>query len=174
MKSIGGSAFSGCTSLQSIDIPNSVLEIGLKAFEGTKWLSNQPDGIIYINDILYKLKGNLKEKEVVVREGTTIVMRDAFEDCTSLESITIPNSVTSIGRSAFSGCTSLQSIDIPNSVTSIGRSAFSGCTSLQSIDIPNSVESINIWAFSGCTSLQSIDIPNSVTLIEDSAFYGCI
>ena len=71
----------------------------------------------------------------------------AFEGCTGLENITIPDSVTEIGLEAFSGCTSLTNITIPDSVTSIGRYAFSGCTSLTSITIPNSVTSIGKYAF---------------------------
>ena len=97
----------------------------------------------------------------------------AFSDCTSLTSITIPNSVTSIGDEAFYDCTSLTSVTIPNSVTSIGDDAFSGCTSLTSVTIPNSVTSIGDWAFAGCTSLTSVTIPNSVTSIGDYAFYCC-
>ena len=97
----------------------------------------------------------------------------AFEGCTSLTSVTIPDSVTWIGKGAFSGCTSLTSINIPNSVTQIGEYAFSGCTSLTSINIPNSVTQIEDYAFYGCTSLKSINIPDSVTNIEDGTFAGC-
>ena len=97
----------------------------------------------------------------------------AFSACSSLSSITIPNSVTSIGNSAFSNCTKLTSITIPNSVTSIGDSAFYGCSSLTSITIPNSVKSIGDSAFRGCSSLTSITIPNSVKSIGDSAFFNC-
>ena len=82
-------------------------------------------------------------------------------------------SVTSIGSSAFSHCTSLTSITIPNSVTSIGNYAFSGCTGFTSITIPNSVTSIGYSAFSNCTSLTSITIPNSVTSIGGAAFKNC-
>ena len=82
-------------------------------------------------------------------------------------------SVTSIGNCAFRYCTSLKSITIPNSVMEIGSSAFSGCSSLTSITILNSVTEIGVYAFKGCTSLTSITIPNSVTNIGDSTFWGC-
>ena len=167
---IGGWAFNGCKSLKNIDIPNSVTAIGGKAFHNTKWLENQPGGAVYINNILYTFKGVINGGKLVVREGTTIIADSAFEGCTSLESIDIPNSVIEIGNSAFKGCTSLESIDIPNSVTAIGDSAFNGCTSLESIDIPNSVTEIGGWAFFRCYSLRSIDIPKSVKTIGNQAF----
>lgn len=78
-----------------------------------------------------------------------------------------------IGESAFSGCTSLTSITIPNSVTSIGKSVFSGCSGLSNVTIPNSVMSISYNLFGGCGSLTSITIPNSITKIESGAFSGC-
>ena len=110
---------------------------------------------------------------ITIPDSVTSIEWYAFQGCTSLTSITIPNSVTSIGDLAFDGCTSLTSITIPDSVTSIGKSAFYGCTSLTSITIPNSVTSISGSAFSGCSSLTSITIPNSVTWIGDWAYNGC-
>ena len=82
-------------------------------------------------------------------------------------------SVTSIGDWAFDGCTGLTSVTIPNSVTSIGGYAFSSCSSLTSVTIPNSVTSIGGYAFRGCSGLTSVTIPNSVTSIGSSAFSGC-
>lgn len=66
--------------------------------------------------------------------------------------------VTSIGNSVFSNCTSLASITIPNSVTSIGINAFNYCTSLASITFPNSVTNIGTQAFDNCPSLASITV----------------
>ena len=103
----------------------------------------------------------------------TSIGDDAFFVCTSLTSVTIPNSVTSIGERSFDLCYSLTSVTIGNSVTSIGDDAFAGCTSLTSITIPNSVTSIGDDAFASCTSLTSITIPNSVTSIGDDAFWHC-
>ena len=97
----------------------------------------------------------------------------AFYNCSSLTSISIPNSVTSIGGRAFYNCSSLTSITIPESVTSIGDYAFCGCSSLKSITIPNSVTSIGGSAFYNCSSLTSITIPESVTTIGGCAFTYC-
>ena len=102
-----------------------------------------------------------------------VIGNDAFNGCTGLTNIEIPNSVTSIESSAFSGCTGLTSIEIPNSVTSIGSDAFNGCTGLTSIVIPNSITSIGDYAFYGCSGLTNIEIPNSVTSIGNQAFENC-
>ena len=86
----------------------------------------------------------------------TSIGDSAFYNCTSLESIEIPNSITSIGSFAFAYCTSLTSIEIPNSVTSIGENAFRQCARLESIEIPNSVTSIGEYAFVVCRSLENV------------------
>ncbi len=110
---------------------------------------------------------------VTIPNSVTSIGYGAFNDCISLTRITIPNSVTSIGHGAFYHCASLTSITIGNSVTSIGGSAFTRCTSLTSITIPNSVTSIGRYVFSSCRSLTSIMIGNSVTSIGRLAFYHC-
>ena len=110
---------------------------------------------------------------VTIPNSVTSIGDYAFSDCSSLTSITIPNSVTSIGGGAFFYCSSLTSITLPNSVTSIGGSAFSRCSSLTSITIPNSLTSIAYATFLGCTALASVIIPGSVTLIEGYAFAEC-
>ena len=97
----------------------------------------------------------------------------AFKGCSSLTSITIPNSVTSIKDEAFLGCSSLNSVSISNSVTSIGYRAFRGCSSLTSITIPGSVTSIGDAAFGECSSLTSIIIPYGVTSIGKNTFWDC-
>ena len=131
-------------------------------------------GVIYSKDGKRLLKcKNDSLTSYKIKPGTQIICDAAFRYCTSLDRITIPDSVTSIGEWAFRGCLSLQSVTIPDSVTSISEGAFSSCYSLKSITIPDSVTSIGVEAFYYCSSLQSVTIPDSVTSIGDRAFYYC-
>jgi len=181
--SIGNYAFSNCSGLTSITIPNSVTNIGNYAFSSCSGLTS-----------------------IEIPNSVTSIGSRAFSDCSGLTSITIPNSVTSIGNYAFSNCSGLTSIEIPNSVTSIGSGAFQYCSGLTSIEvaegnttynsgngsnciietatntliagfktttIPNSVTSIGNSAFQYCSGLTSIEIPNSVTSIDNYAFSSC-
>ena len=95
-------------------------------------------------------------QSVFMANGVTSIGNFAFNECTSLTSMTIPDSVTCIGNCAFRECSSLASVTIPDSVTSIGVYAFCACTSLKSVTIPDSVTSIGNYAFSYCTSLTGI------------------
>jgi hypothetical protein len=98
--------------------------------------------------------------------------RDAFKNCSNLNSVTIGNNVTMIEDFAFQGC-NLSSIVIPNSVTKVGYNAFRGCTSLTTISFGNSLATIDEGAFLGCKELTSVSLPNSLNTIGKWAFYGC-
>ncbi|SDA20152.1 Leucine rich repeat-containing protein [Ruminococcus sp. YE71] len=103
----------------------------------------------------------------------TSIGQRAFAFCTSLESVSIPDSVTTIGQKAFASCFLLSSVTIPESVTSIEKGAFTYCSSLTSVTIPDSIDSIKEDTFYNCTSLTSITISDSVTSIGSGAFTYC-
>lgn len=110
-------------------------------------------------------------KTVIINSGITSTGGYAFEDCSKLTSVTIPDSVTSIG--GFNGCSNLTNIKIPDSVTSIYSSAFYGCSNLTSVTIPDSVKSMGGGVFSECSKLTSVTIGNGVTNIGSQTFLNC-
>ena len=171
--SIGNSAFSGCSSLTSVNIPNSVTTIGQAAFSYCSALTsvNIPNSITTIGSGAFS--GCSALTSVTIPNSVTTIGGLAFSNCSSLTSVTIPNSVTTIGGSAFSGCSALTSVNIPNSVTKIDNHTFEYCSALTSINIPNSVTAIEEDAFRDCTNLQKVNIGNSVKIIEMSAFNNC-
>jgi hypothetical protein len=178
--SIGNTTFNGCTSLTSIIIGNSVASIGIDVFDGTNLTYSSVDGVDYLFSDSYAFlidgfsaTGNLSLPSDVGGKPVRVIAGGAFKNCTSLTSVTIPDSVTSIGGYAFYNCTSLTSVNIPNSITLIESSVFTLCQSLTSITIPNSVTSIGINAFNNCSSLTSATIGNSVTSIGSYAFKNC-
>ena len=147
--SIGRSAFSSCSRLTSVRIPDSVTSIGDRAF---RYCSNLTS--------------------VTIPDSVTSIEGWTFDYCGSLTSVTIPDSVTSIGKKAFAHCSSLTSVTIGNSVTSIGDLAFYDSVSLTSVTIPDSVISIGSRAFEYC-GLTSVIIGMSVTSIGWNAFVYC-
>ena len=172
--SIGNEAFTHCTGLKSIMIPNSITSIGDSAFNNTEWFNAQPDGLLYVGKVAYKYKGEMPNNTTVnIKAGTLEIASFAFEGCSGLISVMIPDSVTTIGQGAFSRCDALTNVTIPDGVMSIGGEAFNGCTGLTSVTISDSVMRLENYVFCNCSSLMSITIPAGVTSIGDFAFIGC-
>ncbi len=127
-----------------------------------------PEGVI-----ITKYKGRGGKVEIPGEIGGQPVVKiakGAFDYCTTLSGVTIPDSVTAIGTRAFNHCTGLISVMLPASLTRIGNSAFCECSSLKYIQIPGRVESIGQFAFDKCSSLEALTLPVSVRHIYSHAF----
>ncbi len=149
-------AFSDCTELTSITLPDSVTSIGDRAFSGCQKLT----------------KITLSKKLKTLGEG-------AFYDCNQLTSITIPDSVTAIEGEAFYGCSKLAEIVYSKNLKTIGYNAFYDCA-FTSITVPDSVTTIDTGAFAQCKKLKTITLGKSVktlynyvNIATDCLFGGC-
>ena len=189
--------------MTSITIPNSVTSIGDDAFDGTavyKNESNWESGVLYISNCLIAAQSNISGT-CTIKDGTRLIGGFAFEGCSSLTSIIIPESVTHIGSDIVWACGGLTSVtwnakncstssyssDSPfywsnssitsftfgNTVERVPSYLCYGMKKLTSMNLPNSVTSIGDAAFYGCSGLTSITIPNSVTSIGEEAFRSC-
>lgn len=170
-------AFEYCENLTAVNIPNSLFQIGKRSFAFSGLVSIEiPSSVRSIGNYAFDNCNNLET--AIIGEDTDYawikqtIEYDAFNRCRSLKSVKIGSSVNFISSSAFSDCTSLTSVSLPDSPTrkfSIANGVFQRCTSLTEITIPSSVESISKNAFSGCTALESVtyDTDEPVTAEEN-------
>ena len=174
---IGSSAFTKCTGLTSVTLPNTITTIDGSAFSGCTGFSS-----------------------ITFPSSLITIGVSAFSGCTGLTSITIPDNVTSIGGTAFNNCSNVTTLTLNGNTTTIGTSAFqnmSGLTTVNwnivnatnngassttyifkgsnftTLNIGSNVTAIPTYAFYGNTRLTPIDIPDNVTSIGEYAFYGC-
>ena len=194
---VGNYAFSGCTGLTSIEIPNSVKTIGSYAFQNCTGLTS-----------------------IEIPNSVTSLGTYSFQNCTGLNSVLLSNTLSSLGDYTFDGCANLAAIEFPNALTTLGTAVFRNCTSLAEITVTNSLYNIGIsvfkntaWennlqeglnylglvaykyigtmpegttieiledtkgiaaeAFRDCTGLTSIEIPNSISNINNYTFQNC-
>ena len=120
--------------------------------------------------IIYKYYGN--EKDVVIPSEYTRIGPKAFSG-SSLESVTIPESIEYIDDGAFKSCRKLKTVNIPESVKSIYSAVFSNCTALESIVIPDGVEYLGGDAFYECSALTSVKLSKNITAINNGVFHNC-
>lgn len=199
---VGNGAFSGCEGLVCLQVPGTWKGTGrLDAAEvpegcevvyrggGGGGGGDDADGTDTIDGVEWRYE--------IAHDGSAIVWRAtpaegalsippvldglpvtgigsyAFEDCSGLTAVEIPDGVAWIANGAFRGCRGLSSVSIPSSVREIDEDAFADCTGLVSLAIPEGLESIGSMAFSGCSGLGEVSLPDSLVSIGYEAFYGC-
>ena len=165
-------AFSGCSSLTEINLPDNLTSIGGYAFYDCSSLTeiHLPASLTSIGE--YAFSGCSSLTEINLPANLTLIREGAFYYCSSLTEINLPASLTSIGEDAFRGCSSLTEIHLPDNLTSI-RAAFGSCSGLTEIHLPDNLTSIRSYTFNFCSSLTEIHLPANLTLIGDHAFAYC-
>ena len=178
----------GTHNLETIILPNGLLEIGEYAFNDCSSLKSItiPSSITCIRSYAFGECSNLTRVDICDMSAWCKISYTSYAsgnplyngaklylDGNEVTDLIIPSDITELKFAAFSGCSSLISVTIPESVTRISKAAFYDCRSLKSITIGNSVTWIGGWTFNNCTSLTSVTIPDGVTSIGDYAFNGC-
>lgn len=166
-------AFSYCTSLQKIAIPNGITKIRTGTFYYCKNLRDIsiPNTVEEIGDSVFINCDKLES--ISFPSSITKIGKQTFHECESLKSVKLPENLESLGYETFGYCPNLESVELPNGLKEIPSSTFSNCTKLKKVSIPNSVTKIGGAAFCECTSLTDISIPDNVTEIEGVAFAEC-
>lgn len=184
---IASGAFSGCSKMEEISIPASVVSIGDGAFYECESLPVE-DGVRYAGPVLVEAVDKTLGA-YTIKPGTRFIMDEAFKDCVKLQLKSLPESVVGVGTDAFSGCFYLSSplynstvfakmpihydgsYTIPAGIRHIAGGAFADCLSLTSVNVPGSVQTIGEFAFARCEELTTVNLPASGLLcIEARAF----
>ncbi len=163
---IAAYAFFDCSELEEVSIPDSVISIGVGAFDGTPWYDNQPDGLVYAGKVVLGFKNPWDNyyESAEIDEGTLGIADEAFSDCSDLEAVTIPDSVVYIGAYAFDSCENLASVTIPASVTTIGNFAFGYSFDYDNDDMIKA-EGFSICGYNG-TAAEQYANDNGFTIIS--------
>lgn len=182
LKYIGYNAFWDCRNLTIVNIGKSVETLGRGPFRMCTELSeifvheeNENfaivDGVLYNNQLSavircpHKLTGN-----IVIPRSVTKINAYAFEWCTEIESVDIPEGCVFIGNSAFSVCENLSDVILPENMEYIDDYAFSYCNSIESITVPDNVYYLGKYAFTCCMELKEVILGNKITVLKEGLF----
>lgn len=168
-------AFIDCTQLTSISIPNSVVEFSRGVFYGCTGLTSLslPSELTIVPENMCYMCTSLQN--IIIPSSIKSIGDYAFELCYSMKNVEFnTNVLTEIGGDAFEGCSGLTNVTLPESVEYIGTRAFKDCSELETINMPQSLTKIGEEAFDGCEKLScSITLPSTTTTIGNGAFNGC-
>lgn len=169
---IGDYAFSGCTNLEYVKLPNTRKNIVSHMFYNCSSLNGieLPETVTYIRESAFENSGL---EAIELPNNVTTIENYAFKN-TPLKSIALSDKLSSIGKEAFRNCDNLTSVVIPNTVTSLGTYIFQDCDTLTDVQLGTGITQIPSYTFEHCDALEKITIPYSVTTIANNAFATCI
>ena len=169
---IGEGAFGYNENLVAIELP-TIVEKLYSGFSGCTRLEsvNLPDNLAVMNNGMFYNCHSLRS--IDIPSGVTNMGGNIFQNCYSLESILLPENISTIDDYAFYNCTSLKEIVLPSSLRVISGSLFANCCNLRAVTIQNGVTAVYDEAFKDCSSLKDLDLPASITYIGDDVFSGC-
>lgn len=173
LTNIGKYAFTGCSSLPRVFMPDNIKSVGLQAFMDCSALYD----LTFSNNLVsvgeQSFENCVSLEKVSLPASLDALSSETFAGCTSLYDVNLGSTLNTIGPSAFSGCTRLEAVDIPRSVYGFGVSSFKDCTALRFMKLTEGIKSIGKTAFSGCTALEGVEFSENLVSIGDGAFTGC-
>lgn len=169
---VGEEAFAYLDALQEVTLPDTVREIGDRAFWGCTHLTKAAlPGAAAVGDGAFGYCSGLSQ--VTLATGLEAIGSEAFLGCGALEGIELPETVTEIGVDAFRDCAALEAVALPGRLNALGSGAFAYCGALKEVALPETLTDIGAGAFEECASLTAIAIPSGVEAIASRTFSGC-
>ena len=172
--SIGAWSFAECTSIQEVEFQSweDLLEIRTGAFKGCTAINMiwMPDSILEIGEYAFKDAGIYA---CLISDNAENIGKGAFYGCENLQEVIIPENVKTLGANAFRECLSLKKVDLRGNNISCETGTFMYCRNLSEVLIADGITEISSYMFFGCDGLKNIVLPDTVTSIGDSAFAYC-
>jgi len=175
---IDGCTFEGCTALKEIELNEGLEHMGVGAFAGCTNLPNleMPTTLVSTNNDVFMDCDSFTE--ITFHDGFLSLGGYTFRNCDNLVKVNLPDSVVDIGSGAFENCVSFAEFDYPLNWTNVVGGGnrgyvFNGCTSLKEITIPEGVTITPYGAFLGCTYIEKVNLPSTLVTINSQTFYGC-
>ena len=175
---IAKNGFANCESLIKIEIPESYFVIDESAF----YCCSNLEEVIFNENSIYSLIGHFAFEyctsltSIDIPEGITYICQETFYGCTALTTVKFPATLEHIDNLAFGNCYLLNSLEFPKALGSIGANAFSNCNSITSVRFPSSIYGIDEYAFSECELLEEVIFEEnaSIMVLANSLFYNCV
>ena len=175
LTTIDEDAFNGCLSLTSINLPNTLTNIGKRAFRDTKLTEiTLPLGCTNLGESVFEICTALTSAYFELANLTTIP-KNIFKGCNNLITVTIPEKIDTIGEGSFQGCIKLTTLPLSDHLTIIEKNAFNGCTGLKELMLSGKgkLAELGESAFSGCSNITMVSLPSTIDKIFNYAFSGC-